>query len=113
MDKSEIIFLIGIIIALVWLGLCILIGDKKRKYTIIIGIIIDVILFIICKSYKMLLIGILGGLVFSLIPNFINRRKYDIAINLMNDKKSFVIVSIIFFVMVFMVLGITFLEFNM
>ncbi len=70
MGKNEIILLVGIIIALIWLMACILIEGKGRKYIIIIGIVLAVVLFIVCRNWGMLLFGVIGGLLCGLVPGF-------------------------------------------
>lgn len=109
MDKTEIILLTGIIISLIWLGVYTVIQDRNRKKVIIAGIIIDVILFIICRSCSFLLVGILGGILGGLgfgWPIY----KYQRAVNEMNGIKNLVIAFIIFFVMIFMTISIVFPE---
>ena len=106
MDKTEIILLAGIIIALIWLGL--LIKSDKRKYVILIGIMIDIVLFIICKNWKLLFIGGVGGLACGLIPNLGKRRNYEIAVQEMKGVKNWLVVSIIFFIMIFMTIAIAY-----
>ena len=113
MDRTEIMLLVGIIIALIWMGICILFENKKRKYVIIMGIMIDIVLFIICKNCEFLFIGILGGLACGLIPHFgKNLRNYEIAVREMKGIKNWLVVSIIFFIMIFMIIAITYPELN-
>ena len=42
MEKSEIIMLVGIIVATVWLLFCIIVEGEKRKFALGIGILIDI-----------------------------------------------------------------------
>lgn len=107
MDKIEIILLAGIITALIWLGACIVIEGKNRKYIIMIGIMADIVLFIICKNCKMLFSGLLGGLLCGFVPGFGGSlRKYETAVREMKGVSNWAVVSVIFFVMVFMTIAI-------
>lgn len=109
MDKSEIILITGIIIPVVWLFFCVFLEGKKRKRAITVGIVLDIILFIICRNSQMLLIGIIGGLVFGLAPGLAGSvRKYKNAVHEMKGIKNFVVVSMIFFVMIFMAIAIAY-----
>ena len=108
MERSEIIFIIGIVIATIWMLLCVLMEGKKRTYVILAGVAIDIILFAICRSPELLLVGLLGGLACGLIPFLISGRKYKMAVDEMHGKKNWTIVSVIFFVMIFMWIGIAF-----
>ena len=108
MERSEIIFIIGIVIAIIWMLLCILMEGKRRTYVILAGAVVDIILFAICRSADMLLVGLLGGLACGLIPFLISGRKYRMAVEEMHGKKNLTIVTVIFFVMVFMLISIAF-----
>lgn len=111
MGKNEIILLVGIIIALIWLMACILIEGKGRKYVIMIGIVVDVVLFIVCRNWGMLLFGVIGGLLCGLVPGFGSSRwKYENAVREMKGVRNWVVVSIIFFVMIFMTMAIAYPE---
>jgi len=111
MDKAEIVLLAGIITSLVWLGICIILEDKKRKITIIIGALIDIVLFAICRNSEMLFVGVLGGLACGVIPGFGSRlRKYETAVREMKGIKNWLVVSIILFIMIFMVMAIAYPE---
>lgn len=107
MENNMIIILAGIIIAMIWI-MCVVIGEKNRKYIIIAGIIIDVVLFLICRNCGLFLIGVVGGLLCGSVPNFGSLRKYETAVHEMKGVKNWVIVSIIFFVMIFMAVGIAY-----
>ena len=106
MERSEIIFLTGLIIALIWLFLCIFIEGKNRKYIIIFGIVMDIVLFAICQNCEMLLIGLAGGLACGLIPQLTSVRKYRIAVREMNGIRNWLIVSIILFIMIFLTISV-------
>ena len=109
MEKNEIILLTGITIGLIWMGVCILIEEKLKKYIIMIGIIIDLVLFIICRNYKMLFFGLLGGLVCGFVPGVGGSvRKYETAIREMKGIRNWVVVSMIFFVMMCMTISIAY-----
>lgn len=58
----------------------------------------------------MLLIALLGGLACGLVPQLTSVRKYKIAVREMNGVKNWLVVSIIFFVMIFMTMPIAFPE---
>ena len=108
MERSEIIFIIGIVLAVIWMLFCVLVEGKKRTYVILAGVVIDIILFAICQNAELLLAGLLGGLACGLIPFLISGRKYRMAVDEMCGKKNWTIVSVIFFVMVFMLIAIAF-----
>ena len=108
MERSKIIFIIGIVIAIIWMLLCVLMEGKRRTYVILAGAVVDIILFAICQSADMLLVGLLGGLACGLIPFLISGRKYRMAVDEMHGKKKLTIVTVIFFVMVFMLIAIAF-----
>ena len=108
MERSEIIFIIGIVVAVIWMLFCVLMEGKKRTYVILAGIVIDIILFAICQNAELLLAGLLGGLACGLIPFLISGRKYRLAVDEMCGKKNLTIVTVIFFVMVFMLIAIAF-----
>lgn len=114
MEIREIILLAGIIMASVWLGACVILEGKKRKYVIIAGGILDLVLFLICRNIGMLLIGVLGGLLCGLVPGFGGSwRKYHTALKELNGVKNLVIVMMIFFSMMFMILAVVFPEWKM
>lgn len=103
MEKSKTLLLAGIIVALIWLGMCMIIEGKKRKYVIIAGCIMDLVLFLICKNGGMLFFGVLGGLLVGLVPGLGGSlEKYNIAIKELNGVGNFVIVMIIFCSMILM-----------
>lgn len=108
MERSEIIFIIGIVLAVIWMLFCVLVEGKKRTYVILAGVVIDIILFAICQNAELLLAGLLGGLACGLIPFLISGRKYRMAVDEMCGKKNLTIVTVIFFVMVFMLIAIAF-----
>ena len=108
MERSEIIFIIGIVIAVIWMLFCVLVEGKKRTYVILAGAVMDIILFAICQNAELLLAGLLGGLACGWIPFLISGRKYKMAVDEMHGKKNWTIVSVIFFVMVFMLIAISF-----
>lgn len=108
MDRIEIMLLAGIITAIIWMGVCLVMEGKNRKYIIMIGIMIDIVLFIICKNCEMLFVGILGGFLCGLVPGFGDLRKYELAIREMKGVKNWTVVSIIFFVMIFMTIAIAY-----
>lgn len=113
MERREMVLLAGIIMAVIWLGMCVLFEGKKRKYVIIAGGIIDLVLFLICRNGVMLFYGVLGGLVVGLIPGLGGSlQKYDTMIKELNGKKNSVIVMIIFFIMMLMLMVIAFPEIN-
>lgn len=112
MERTEIIFLAGLIVALIWLLACVIMEGKNRKYVILAGAMIDFILFIICRSVHMLCAGVVGGLMCGLIPGFVSMRKYETAVREMHGVKNWVIVSVIFFIMVCMVMVIAYPNFK-
>lgn len=109
MEKTEIILLAGIIIALIWLGACVIIEGRNRKYVIVIGIMLDAVLFIVCKNSGMLFFGVIGGLLCGLVPGFGSSLwKYEMAVREMKGVRNWVAVSVIFFVMIFMTIAIAY-----
>ena len=108
MEQGELIFIIGIVVAIIWMLLCILMEGKKRTCVILTGAVIDIILFAICRNAELLLVGLLGGLACGLIPFLISGRKYRMAVDEMHGKKNLTIVTVLFFVMIFMLIAIAF-----
>lgn len=86
--------------------LCVFLEGRKRKYILLAGIIIDLVLFIVCRNLEMLLIGLVGGILCGIVP--IEPRKYETAIHEMKGIKNLLLVSIIFFIMIFMVFAIAY-----
>ncbi len=106
-NLTDVILVSGIIIAAIWLLVCLFLEGKNRKYVIMAGILIDLVLLIICRNGQMLCVGVLGGLFCGLIP-FVSTRKYEMAVQEMKGVKNWVVVSVIFCVMVFMVVAIAY-----
>lgn len=80
MERSEIILLVGILAGVIWMGTCVLIEGKNRKHVIMIGVIIDIVLFVICRNFGMLLVGVLGGLFCGFFGFFYSVSKYETAV---------------------------------
>lgn len=111
MDKREIMLLTGIIIASFWLFLCVIMEGRKRRYVILAGILADFVLFSLCRNVEMFLIGVAGGLICGLVPGFGGSlRKYDTAVRELNGRKNWVMVSVILFIMFFMVISVAYPE---
>ena len=108
MDKAEIVFISGIIGAVIWLGFCFFIEGKKRNIVIAIGILIDIVMYVISPNEYLLLAGVLGGFACGLIPCLVSVRKYNSAVREMKGK--WVIVSVILFVMFFFFFSVAFPE---
>lgn len=109
MNKKDIILIGGIIVACIWLLVYILIGnEKKRGIVLIIGAVLDFILYLICKNSGFFLVGIVGGLIIGLIPWFGERRKYGIAIRETGGVKNLAVVTVIFATMIFMFVAIAY-----
>ena len=106
-NLTDIILIGGIIVAAIWLVVCLFLEGKKRKYVIMAGILIDLVLLIICRNGQMLCVGVLGGLFCGLIP-FVSTRKYEMAVQEMKGVKNWVVVCVIFCVMLFMVVAIAY-----
>jgi len=106
MEQGKLIFIIGIVIVVIWMLLCVLMEGNKRTYVILAGAVMDITLFAICRSAELLLAGLLGGLACGWIPFLISGRKYKMAVDEMHGKKNWTIISVIFFVMIFMWSGI-------
>lgn len=110
MERSDVILLAGTIAGLIWMGACVIIEGKNRKYVIIAGAMIDIVLLVICRNCGMLFIGVLGGLFCGLFGFFYSARKYETAVREMKGVKNWVIVCIIFFVMLCMTMSIAYPE---
>lgn len=108
MERSDVILIAGIIAALAWLGACLILKGKKRKYAIVTGIIIDIVLFIICRSVDMLFIGVLGGVFCGFFGFFYRANAYKETVKEMKGVGNWVVVCIIFFVMLFMIMCIAY-----
>ncbi len=108
MSKTDVIIISGIVMACIWLMIYILIeDDKKRKVIIAVGVIIDIILYIIGRNTGFLLYGIVGGILFSFVPAR-SRKKYSDAIKEAKGFKNYMIVFVIFTVMIFMIASIAY-----
>lgn len=108
MSKEKIILLVGIIVACIWLVTYIIIEDgKKRKIILAIGVVIDIILYIIGKNTGLLLVGIVGGIIFSFFPGR-GIRQYKNAINEAKGFKNYMIVFVVFTVMIFMTVSVAY-----
>lgn len=110
MERVEVILIAGIIIALIWLGACVIIEGKKRKYVIMTGVIIDIVLFLICRNWEMLCIGVFGGVFCTLFAFFYSTRKFETAVGEMKGVKNLMVALVIFCVMVFMTMSIAYPE---
>ncbi len=108
MGTKDIILISGIIIACIWMMICVFLEGKGRKYVIIAGVVLDVILFAVSRNSGLLLAGVLGGLACGLIPMLISGRKYKRAVNEMHGVKNWTVVSLLFFVMIFMVISLAY-----
>lgn len=109
MEKTEVILITGIIAACIWMAFAVLLEGRNRKRVITAGIGIDAALFIFCRSWEMLLIGFLGGIACGLIPGLGRGRwQYEQAVREMNGVKNWIVVSVIFFVMIFMTIAIAY-----
>ena len=106
MKKEDIILIGGIIIAIIWLMTYILFeDDKKRKIILAIGVVIDIILYLIGKNTDLLLVGIVGGIIGSFIPARSTRR-YKNAIKETRGFMNYMLVFVVFTVMIFMIAAI-------
>lgn len=106
MERAEVILIVGIIVALIWLGACVIIEGKNRKHVIMTGVIIDIVLFLICRNWEMLCIGIVGGILCTPLCFFYSTRKFETAVREMKGVKNLMIALVIFCVMVFMTMSI-------
>ena len=103
MDRSDVILIGGIVFSCVWLIIYIVFEDKKKKnIALIVGAVLDVILYFMCKESEILLVGIIGGLIIGLIPGLGSIRKRKIALNETGGVKNFTILMVIFVTMIFM-----------
>lgn len=105
MSKTGVILLSGIILACIWLMVYILITDKKKRGRIlIIGAVIDTVLYFICQNSDFLLAGIVVGLIIGLVPwpGSVDGRKYIIARDEAGGTKNLAIITVIFVTMIFM-----------
>lgn len=108
MDKQDIILVGGIIFACVWLMTYIIIeDDKKRKVVLAVGAVMDIILYFIGKNSEFLLVGIIGGIIFSFVPAG-SKRKRDNAIKETKGFFNYMLVFVVFTVMIFMIAAIAF-----
>lgn len=108
MNKTDIILIGGIILACIWLMTYIIIEDDKRRRVILsVGVIIDLILYFIGKNSEFLLVGIVGGIIFSFVPAG-RKSKRDNAIKESKGLKNFMAIMVIFFVMILMFVSIAY-----
>lgn len=111
MERREVLLVAGIIMALIWLGIYMILKGKKRKYVIIAGCIIDLVLFLICKNGVMLFFGIIGGLLGGLLPGLGGSlSKYYTVVKELKGVANLVIAMIIFCSMIMMVIASTYSE---
>jgi len=110
MQSTDIILISGIVFACIFILTCSLVDAKKKKYVLIIGAIIDVLLFAYCRNINFLLIGFLGGLIFGVFPSLGHKRKYDMALDLLEGKLNVILAFVIFFIMIFMTFAIAYPE---
>ena len=102
MDKQDIILIVGIIVACIWLITYILIDNVKiRRVILAIGCVIDIILFFIGKNTDFLLVGFIGGAIVSFIPGRTIRQREN-AIKETKGYFNYMLVCIVFTVMIFM-----------
>ncbi len=109
MENRDVILIIGIVAAVIWLGFCAMTEEKSRKNVFITGIAIDTILFILCRKWELLLIGIAGGVLGGLFP-LAGIRRYTKALREMKSIKNLMIACTIFFVMIFMIIALLYPE---
>lgn len=107
MEVKDIILISGIVVAGIWLGVCVVIEGKARKWAIIAGALLDIIFFAICKNCDFLMVGMLGGLACGIIP-VVSRRKHQQAVKEFHGVWNWTVVSVIFFVMIFMVIALVY-----
>ena len=108
MSKADIIVLIGIIVACIWLMTYILIGDdKKRKMILAVGVVVDIVLYLLGRNTDFLLTGIVGGIIFSFFPGR-SKRQHENAIQNTKGFKNYMAVFVIFTVMIFMIVSIAY-----
>ncbi len=108
MDRRDIIWVGGIILACIWLLVCGLLKPEKRKYAYIIGAVIDLLLFAYCKNSDFFLTGVIGGFLVGLIPDWVSRYKYENAIRELNGKTNLIIMCVIFCTMIFMFVALAY-----
>lgn len=102
MDKQDIIIIGGIVIACLWLMTYIILGDeKKRRIVLVIGAIIDFILYLIGQNTEFLLVGLIGGIICSFLP-LRGVRKRDNAIKETRGFANYMLVFVIFTIMILM-----------
>lgn len=106
MQSRDIIITSGIILACIFLLICCLVNGKKKKYVLMIGAIVDMLLFAYCQNIPFLLVGMFGGLIFGVFPSLANKRKYDMALNELEGKSNLIFTFMIFFTMIFMIFAI-------
>lgn len=105
MEAKDIIFISGIVVACIWLMVSILCDGKARTYVNLFGVLVDVILFMICQKVDFLAVGVIGGLICGIFP-IMRRHKYQKAVEEFQGVWKWTIVSVIFFVMIFMVMAL-------
>lgn len=108
MDRADIILIGGIILACIWLMVCLQLKPDKRKYAYIVGAVIDLLLFAYCKNSDFFLVGVIGGFLAGLIPDLGRRYNYEIALEELNGMKNLIIVFVIFFTMIFMFMALAY-----
>ena len=108
MNKTDIILVGGIIIAIIWLMTYIIFEDeKKRRIVLVIGAIIDFVLYLIGKNTEFLLVGLIGGIICSLLPLRGVRKRYN-AIKETRGFANYMLVFVIFTIMILMFAAIAY-----
>ncbi len=108
MSKVDIILIGGIVFACIWLMTYIIIeDDKKRRIILAVGAVMDIILYFIGKNSEFLLVGIIGGIIFSFVPAG-SKRKRDNAIKESKGFINYMAITVIFFVMILMFASIAY-----
>ena len=107
MNKTDIILVGGIILAIIWLMTYIIFEDeKKRRIVLVIGAIIDFILYLIGQNTEILLVGLIGGIICSFLP--LSVRKRDNAIKESKGFGNYMLVFVIFTIMILMFASIAY-----
>lgn len=108
MDKTDIILVGGIILAIIWLMTYIILEDeKKRRIVLVVGAIIDFILYLIGQNTEFLLVGLIGGIICSFLP-LRGVRKRDNAIRETRGFANYMLVFVIFIIMILMFAAIAY-----
>lgn len=105
MEKADIILISGIVLAGIFLLVCVLLKPKNRKYAYLAGGMIDLLLLAYTGNSAMFFAGAAGGIIVGLFSCSLNVRKYRDAVRELGSVGDYIIACTIFCTMIFMTMA--------